>query len=498
MSTGTRPPAALEGDPTGATVTYASLIGGRLAASPDLRRLVRQPGQPAPELDETALAHLLHDGFVPFPRTVFKNVHALGIGDRLERDGPHGLTLTVDFPYLRDRSAEDQVPDPDRLLRLLSASLERVMAPHAAATLMLSSGLDSVPLGLAAATIGRAADVAALTFDQHGSGEGEAAGTFARRFGIRHAALGWPRDRRKATAMVLEHLAAAEQPCCDPVALAYAVTLRQAGAHGTLVLDGSGNDVYLGEIPTRRALLLDRLHLLPGAWLAPLRAAAPFWSPLNKVASSRSEKTFVEEYYLRHRETRRFFGGSVDTSALWRREDRRGAGLRFADFNALVGSRHQDANSIMLKGRLAAAGVGAAAGFPWCDPDVIAYCFNLPDAQRRGRVGGENKPLVRAMLRRHADYDAVTQHRKVVFSFFLSEFLRTNQTLVDHEIRSCRLWARSALDTLPTLWRVVEERAGTAVALHALFSVSAWLNHATILQHRAGEPASDGPSLAAA
>lgn len=485
---------ALAGDPTGARITYVRLRGDRLIQAHDLRSLL--PGMDRLEIDEIALSHLLHDGFVPFPRTIFRNIHALGIGDRVTVIGENGgakLEFALDFPYLSRHSRADQAPDPERLLRLLCTSLERSLAPYAEATLMLSSGLDSASLGLAAAEIGRASDITALTFDQHGSGEGQAAAAFARRFGLRHVVLGFPQDPQDVADLALEFFAFADQPCCDPVVLAYVATLRQAGVKGELVLDGSGSDIYLGEIPSLRAQVLDTLHRLPSAWLSPLQAMAPFGSPLNKVACSRGEKTFAETYHLRHRETQRFFAGSVDSAARWRLQEREGVGLRLTDFDALVGGRHQDANRSMLKARLAVAARSAAIAFPWCDPDLIAYCFNLPDRQRRGSRPEGNKPLVRAMLRRHAADALVRRKQKHVFSFFLPEFLRSNRRLVEHEIGACRLWAPSVRETTATLWRVLDQRPGTAVALHALFGVSAWLNHASVLKRPvAAQPVAQG------
>jgi asparagine synthetase B (glutamine-hydrolysing) len=489
----------VEGDPTGARITYVRLGGDRLIQAQDLRSLL--PGMDRLEIDDISLSHLLHDGFVPFPRTIFKNVQALGIGDRVAVTGEGQaarLEFAVDFPYLSRHSRQDQAPDPERLLRLLSASLERSLAPHAGAVLMMSSGLDSASLGLAAAEIGRASDVAALTFDQNGTGEGAAAAAFARRFGLRHLVLEFPQSPKVVADLALEFFAVADQPCCDPVVLAYVATLRQAGVNGGLVLDGSGSDIYLGEVPTRRAHVLDALHRLPDAWLASLQAMAPFGSPLNKVASSRGEKTFAETYHLRHRETRRFFAGSVDSAARWRLQDREGAGMSLTDFDAFTGGRHQDANRSMLKARLAVAARGGAIAFPWCDPDLIAYCFNLPEEQRRGSRRAGNKPLVRAMLRRHAATDALARRKhKHVFSFFLPEFLRANRNLVEHEIGACRLWARSVHETTAALWRILDERPGTAVALHALFGVSAWLNHASVLKRSAANrPMSSQDELA--
>lgn len=475
----------VEGDPTGARITYVRLSGDRLIQAPDLRSLL--PGMDRLEIDDVSLSHLLHDGFVPFPRTIFKNVHALGIGDRVEVIGEGQaarLEFAVDFPYLSRHSRQDQAPDPERLLRLLSASLERSLAPYAEATLMLSSGLDSVSLGLAAAEIGRTADITALTFDQRGSEEGSMAAAFARDLGLRHFVLQFPRSPDVVADLALEFFAAADQPCCDPVILAYVATLSQAGVTGGLVLDGSGSDIYLGELLCRRAQALDLLHRLPDAWLAPLRAMAPFGSPLSKVASSRSEKTFAETYHLRHRDTRRFYAHSDDSAARWRLRDRETAGMSLSDFDAFIGGRHQDANRSMLKAKLAVAARGGGIAFPWCDPALIAYCFNLPEEQRRGSRAMGGKPLVRAMLRRHAATDALARRKhKHVFSFVLPEFLRANRSLIEHEIGACRLWARSVHETTAALWRILDERPGTAVALHALFGVSAWLNHASVLKH---------------
>ena len=99
---------AATGDDTGATITYACLSGDRLVSAPDLRGLLRAAGKVELELDPIALSHLLHDGFVPFPRTIFKDVYALGIGDRavlVERGGRPGPGDVDDLDRRRLRAA---------------------------------------------------------------------------------------------------------------------------------------------------------------------------------------------------------------------------------------------------------------------------------------------------------------------------------------------------------------------------------------------------------
>ena len=103
-------------------------------------------------------------------------------------------------------------------------------------------------------------DVTALTFDQHGSGEGAAAATFARRFGLRHVTVGFPDDRREVAELVATFFASADQPCCDPVMLAYVAALRQGGEGASVVIDGGGSDTACcacagdrpGHVPSHR------------------------------------------------------------------------------------------------------------------------------------------------------------------------------------------------------------------------------------------------------
>ena len=70
------------GCPTNSSMRYLTIIGGQVVCSECVRDLLvarYHAGLPV-EADYAAISHLLHDGFVPQPLTVYRDVFSIGIG----------------------------------------------------------------------------------------------------------------------------------------------------------------------------------------------------------------------------------------------------------------------------------------------------------------------------------------------------------------------------------------------------------------------------------
>jgi hypothetical protein len=106
-----------------------------------------------PSISAESLSFFLHDGQVPFPRTLYDGVFALTIGDRglvKVEGGSLEVTFSLEFPYFSTLSREDQEPDPDRLLTVLTQATEDMLAGEENA-LLLSAGKDSTAVAPALA-----------------------------------------------------------------------------------------------------------------------------------------------------------------------------------------------------------------------------------------------------------------------------------------------------------------------------------------------------------
>src|SRR5690606_20822707 len=97
-------------------------------------------------VDRESVAHMIHHGIPPSPRTAISEVRM--VVDRFSAemkrtDHECSVEIQGDFPYYTALSRGDSVPDADRLRELLVGSVERACRDRDA-VLFLSAGKDSI------------------------------------------------------------------------------------------------------------------------------------------------------------------------------------------------------------------------------------------------------------------------------------------------------------------------------------------------------------------
>ncbi len=470
----------VSGDLTGSPILYVYCNAELLLADPDPAALfdaVKALGLPL-EVSPEAVSHLLTAGLMPFPLSIFKHVFALGVGDRLRAtcvDGKWTCKHAVDFPYFSEQSTGESVPAPQRLLSVLTQAVQKQVGDVASPMLMLSSGKDSTSLAACFAELGRR-DVHCLTFAaETDADEDHYAKGLCKRLGFSHQRVAMPCDKPFPVDVMQTFFAKAPLPCADDCQIPYVYAMSQVGDAGCIV-DGSGNDAYVGHVPSlndRR-----RSHLaLRRRWLAhTLEAVIPCCTRGAQLLRNEAELCFLLGLF-RGREVRPFYRNYVGTDAFWRPSlDAFGRRSVF-DFRAVMRGRHYDQGSCALKADMASAAFGLRCAFPWCDEDVIRYVFNLPAAQRFDSERFVNKILVREMLRKTVDYPD-SEIGKRYFQFDRIGFFVANAEIVKSEILGCSLWEAGAAEALlGELYSRLPRNNRVGVALNAWFQLSGWLNH---------------------
>jgi len=470
----------MRGDVTGASLLHVYCAGGHLLADADPARLydyVRAEGLPL-TVCPVAVVQFLTLGLVPLPSSIFNEVRTLGIGDQITfvRAGAGWTeTQSVEFPYFAAQSRQDEQPDPERLRTLLTESVGRTLTGAREAALMLSSGKDSTAIAAALARLGRR-DVRCLTFvaDTDQDEDGYASG-LCRKLGLPHERIRITAARPEDGTLLSAFFRNAPLPCADDCQLPYVTAVARAGAADT-VLDGSGNDVYMGHVPSRndrrRAWLRIRGRRLTGV----LETIVPFGTKADQLLRDPVDHCFLQGL-LRMREVARFYPQAISEGtfrapllAAWMRQD-------VFDFRACVRGRHYDQGSCALKAMVACQAAGKQCLLPWCDADVINYYFNLPRAARFNADMFSNKVLLREMLHREIDYPDHEKGKRY-FQFDRIGFFMNNKARVGDEILGCRHWERTASERLlGEIYRRLPRNPRVGVALNAWFLLSGWLNH---------------------
>lgn len=427
-----------------------------------------------PHLDPTGVSEFIHHGFVFAPRTVRQDVLELGVGDRLIVSDGYGYGSTCEWPWLGALSRQDEVASTDRLLELLVQAVRRSTG-GAPATLMMSSGKDSVALALAIREAGLD-EVRAVTFESDTGGEGADAARFAGQLGIEHRIVTLPSDAERVEQLLIRCFERSTIPCGDPTLIPFVLAASEIDHRaGERIVDGLGNDAWMGYVPspteTRGAARSDRWF----ARLRPLRGYFGPESPVSAALKNRAEWNFFGGRWLRHADSSAFYPQAVDTGKALAATCNSLDALDDVDFRSLVRGRHADHNAMIQKARVAGETFGTTPSFPFFDQDLADYYFHLPESDRFDRAGFTNKVLLRRLLRERLDYDDARLGKRV-FEFDGAGFIEQYRDFILHEITGCPLWNENVRPLARGLIDRPKALRKTWPALMALFQLSGWIS----------------------
>lgn len=468
---------ACVGSPTCATVRYLTLLNGQITASESISDIIlaRQMAGLSVEVDNSSISHLLHDGFVPQPFTVYRDIFAISVGFAASVVCGE-IHFRCEFPFRLARSRADQIGDSLTLLEHLSEAVDEACGSSSNPILLLSAGLDSTGLAVAAKHRGRD-DLVCVTYgEQGGQSEVSYARAVCKRLGLRHEAYILDVQSNAVRQSMIDYAAAVPEPCADPALIATVSATAAYGGRNSTVLDGSGSDYYFWSPPRWLDLLKVRLApgRLPGA--RSLRALLPFYTRHERLLSSPVEPYLLHGSWLRHCDSRRFFPGSVDTHEYWMKEFQAHGDIPAQEARFQARALYVGPGAHMKKTRNAALAVGATARFPWADRKVADYCFNLKEPYRFDRETRKAKILVRQMLRDFVGYDDELVGKRP-FLFGKRRFLEAHMGFCREEILNCRLWSPQIENEVARLENSLLRGCRAENALLSLVMVSMWHNH---------------------
>ncbi len=431
------------------------------------------------------VSHVLGTGFTPLPLTVYTDVLRIGAGDTAHvsfLSNTAECAVEESYPWLRARSRQDQVPSTQRLYELIVASLQRKLEGCGGdGVLMLSSGKDSVTLAIALAELGY--DIPCVTYRaDEDDNEHEHAAAFCRRLGLRHQTVEMPSDPNRIRSHLLAFFEKAVAPSADHALIPVIVTIAESGADSGGIIDGGGNDGYMGYIPSQRRRK-KRAFRIRGRWAQEMVARATHVdSRLNYLARSRAGTAWPGRN-LRYHEIRRLFSHAIDPADRWRDEDRRLRGWADIDRAQVNMLRQIEGARTSDKVRLVAQTLEMDAVLPYCDQELAGYCFNLPVEERYSESTGTDKILLRRLLSERVDYDSEAIG-EAFFAFDGASFFTENADFVRDEIHSCSLWEPEVRAVVDGWLEAVPRRPFLFHALLNLFVVSGWHNHSPYLRDR--------------
>ena len=383
---------------------------------------IPRPNVTGGAIDRDSLATLLHSGVIFPPNTIYSEYASVGMGGKLSLSEQKISYTAID--NLFQEPADASVPTFD-CIEELANSLGSSSLDFDNATLLLSEGKDSAGIALALAEIG--VKIECLTFANADTNV-EFVESLAKTLGHRLTLFRYHDMRISEDA--INRLGSVFEPTLDQAFLSY-LLLPMEQLAGRTLLDGMGNDLYMGHLPSKQQR---QATIVSGAMerVVPMSLRNRFrdWCSSDNASSGVPFRSFTEcqGFY------NGFSQGLVEKSTQGRvakleHLDSNWRELGFERSRALSRGRFLDTYSYSSKTIALAEMIEGRVVFPWCDSN-IAKKFATIDDDRKFNWPTTNKRMLRDAISKRISY----KQPKVGFRAPVVEILVENRKLVEHVI----------------------------------------------------------------
>jgi len=271
-------------------------------------------------------------------------------------------------------------------------------------------------------------------------------------------------------------------PCGDASVLSVLSALTHLDKKNLNILDGMGNDIYVGHVPSRNDRLKSAFSFGNSLLFNKLKSCLRFDSDLTYFLQSRAENSFPgKRLSPKNLELILDTKNPYLSTKFWINETKQHKNLDNFDFRAYIRGRHYDQNESMLKTRLAASLYESTAYFPFCSKDFIDYYFNLSEHLRFDRKTYTNKIFIRNLLKDRLGYNS-NKIGKKIFGVDSTHFFKENKGFILNEIENCSLLSASTTDICNTWIKKLDRQTFHYQAVFAILSLSGWYNNSKYLK----------------
>ncbi|MCA9399173.1 MAG: asparagine synthase, partial [Candidatus Omnitrophica bacterium] len=468
-------------DDTGEKILYYAVCRNNITASYNIEDVLANTETPL-ELNEEGVSFFLQNGFIPASQTIYKNIFWLSIGDEAHHSvaSPSRQTVFTRFPYFRQHSSQQNFYNPEKLLDVLGRAIAERITANKPAFLMLSGGKDSLSLALALSRADLGDAVTGLTYglEDQRYDESSIAVEAARKLGLKHHVVRLKNGGGELKELLTRFFRQSVFPCADEALIPYLRCMefiKEDCQHSTAqVIDGSGNDVYMGHIPGKSDVLKFKLAIGDTVDLSELRGLLLRRLKISHLFDTKVETLFPGRRGVPPLLLNQLNSSLNDSSEFWRDLYEENKNLDYFDLRALCRGRHYDQGEVMLKARLATSVFGFDYAFPFCDQDVINYLFHLSEDERFDQVNYLNKIALRKLLRSELQYDDLKIGKK---AFYLEgvEVVRNLKDFIFDEVEQCAYWnTNTAKRLLTQCFKSLDQFPGFYRTILILFMLSGW------------------------
>jgi asparagine synthase (glutamine-hydrolysing) len=376
------------------------------------------------DVAEDACFYFLRYGFVPPPLTIYSNLICLPVGLDASFDLKNKSIKFIDnFRFVAHRSSQNSKPDLCILKKEIHQSVQKCLSSSCENILMQSGGKDSTVLVEALSQFKDSHDISCMTYEaSFRDQESAVAQSISHHYGIDHQII--TPNYGLEFSLLAEHYAM-QNPIlsADCTLPAYLHSLSKF--RGANVIDGLGNDMYMGYIGTKVEIFLEYFNL---SWLQK-------YEP-SKFTNNEFINYGINTIFMTSKE--RMFPGTK----LSVKEINKITGLKyekyFSDFiskttknfdiddsKASIRARFCDYALFQTKGLQSAMYSGNIIKFPFGEKEIFEYYFGLPQNLRYSKKKRTNKIFLRTLLESF-DVDKSFIYNKSGFRYDMEAFIKYN------------------------------------------------------------------------
>ena len=429
-----------------------------------------------------AISYLLLNSVVPPPLSVFDNIFIISIGIEMSVSTTllGNLKWTIEHKnHFSEAMRGNQKVDQEKVLNLLYESTYSQLDNNANESFIFhSAGKDSNPIAIAIAEAGKQEDFTLVTYKSTaGFDESEISKKIAKQLGFKHELLKENINFSSEYVDILKkYFVNAPFPCLDNVTLAYpGYALQLPELMGSNIIDGMGNDVYIGHIPAEDEFIRQKLSCLlsKGKFLDNYVGSE---NRLHSLTRMRAEWVGLSGFSLK--DAKAIYKDTENTAGYWKTV----SGISdYFDFRSFVRGRVIDTEVYMRKVRNFTDAFGGNVVFPWADDKLVRYILSLDPSELYSKKQFKNKIFIRDMMKQKINLNSDTLG-KMGFSYSLHKLIKVNFEHVYQEIFSCPIWDKKEI-------KVLKAQVGSklsvnepswdllTVLFYRLFIISSWYNN---------------------
>ena len=433
-------------------------------------------------VSKRGISFLLQSSVVPPAETVYKNIFIVSIGQSAVIQTINNridLNFSYTFPFKNSDREDEAELDEEYFLEILAEATSSKMKKNRETYLFHSAGKDSNSIALALARVGYQDEITSVSYQGKGENdESEIAGAIAKKFGFKHQKVYEPKTlEQKDMDSIYNFFENSPFPCMDNATLAYPLYMNQLDFSKSNIIDGMGNDVYIGHIPDRNEYSkqknFSRFHRL-----RPLTGKLSSGSRIGIATTTRSE--WVGLSGMSYADSAKLFNDSYDVYSYWSEVDKKNKDVDYLDLRASIRGTVIDQEVFIRKVRNFADVTDSNLILPWTNQKVAEYLSKLPESYLFNRKNLKNKLFLRTLLKDKMGLDSDKLGKKA-YGFDYYNILMMMKKEVDYEILSCTLWNEKEIEKLLSLlYKKIDAKHKSIARLkdiiQKLYLISVWFN----------------------